>query len=150
MQHAIPHDAVTQGSVHAPGEQEIWSGTPSQWVNFNTYLFLFWTVLIPLYRYFIVKSTKYRITTQRVFTSKGLFSVTEDELELYRVKDSRVERPLLLRLLGLANIVIATSDESTPILRIEGVSNAKQIREELRTAVERERDRKRVREVDYA
>ncbi len=43
----------------------------------------------------------------------------ENELELYRVKDIVLNEPFLLRLVGLSNIVLVTSDRSTPVFVVE-------------------------------
>ena len=53
---------------------------------------------------------------------------------------------------GLGTIAMATSDESTPLAIIACIpaSRAKELREEIRNLVEDLRDRKRVREIDYA
>ena len=71
------------------------------------------------------------------------------ELELYRVKDIVLNEPFLLRLIGLSNIVMITSDRTTPVFVIPGVRNGKNLKEQLRLAVEERRDVKGVVERDY-
>ena len=73
-----------------------------------------------------------------------------DELELYRVKDTAYEQPFFLRLFSLANIILTTSDVSTPQVMIDAIpaEEARQLRETIRICVEQSRDRTRVREVD--
>ena len=70
-------------------------------------------------------------------------------MELYRVKDTRLEKPFWLRIFGLSNIVLQTSDRSLPEVNIRAVRNGIEIREKLRKQVESLRDKKRVREVDF-
>jgi len=90
------------------------------------------------------------LTSQRLRKTSGIFNKKLDELELYRVKDSTLEQPLLLRMFGLGNINVVSSDATMPLVLINAVPGAYDMREKLRVAVEAERDRKRVREVDYA
>ena len=78
----------------------------------------------------------------------GVLNKRVDELELYRVKDYAMEQPLMLRLVGLGNVTMVTSDASTPTVAMRAIPGAEQVREKLRSAVQAERDRKRVRELD--
>lgn len=136
-------------------EKEIWKGSPSQWINFGTYIicFLFCWLVIPifiaLWKFLVVKTWKIEITDQRLITEKGVLSKTTDELELYRVKDLRLDQPLLLRLVGLSNIVLLTSDRTNPTVIIPSITDGKNVREKLRVAVEARRDMKGVRETDF-
>jgi len=54
-----------------------------------------------------------------------------------------------LRLVGLSNIILATSDRTHSIARIPAISNGEELREKLRVAVDARRDKKRVRETDF-
>lgn len=135
-------------------EKEIWSGTPSQVVNMKAFIFtgLFFWLIFPLFimfwKWLAVKNTKYELTTQRLKTCHGVFSLKKDEIELYRVKDYKLSRPFFLRLFGLGTITLETSDRSHPEINVWAVKNPENLREEFRTHVEACRDRKRVREFD--
>ncbi len=154
-------------------ETTLWKGSTSQLVHFWIYLFwllvtggiiaagillfnplIYAALAIPFIgivtRYLLTRSTVYELTTQRLRKSSGVFSRHLDELELYRVKDSTLEQPLLLRLFGLGNVTIISSDATMPLVHIRAVHGAFDAREKLRAAVESERDRKRVREIDHA
>jgi len=136
-------------------EKEIWKGSPSQWTNFGTYVFciLFSWLVIPifvaLWRFFLVKTWKIEITDQRLIEEKGVLSKKTDELELYRVKDIRLEQPFFLRLVGLSNIILATSDRTHSIVKIPAIKDGKNLREKLRVAIDARRDKKKVRETDF-
>jgi hypothetical protein len=71
-----------------------------------------------------------------------------DELELFRVKDYSMNQPLFLRLVKLGNLTLVTSDASSPTVAIRAIPDVETVREKLRSAVQSERDRKRVRELD--
>jgi hypothetical protein len=64
------------------------------------------------------------------------------------VKDYSMDQPLFLRIVGLGNLTLITSDASSPHVSIRAIANVEEVREKLRTAVQAERDRKRVREMD--
>jgi uncharacterized membrane protein YdbT with pleckstrin-like domain len=136
-------------------EEEVWSGTPSQVVNLGTFIIcglFFWLVFplfIILWKWLVVKNIKYELTSQRLQTRHGVLNKKTDQLELYRVKDYKLVQPLFLRLFSLGNIVLETSDRSSPIVLIEAVPGAEALREKVRLHVEARRDSKRVREVDF-
>lgn len=153
-------------------ETSLWKGSTSLLVYFWSYLIwlliaaaiivgatlalnplLYLALIVPitgiLLRWMMTRSTIYELTTQRLRKTTGLLSKKLDELELYRVKDSTLEQPFLLRLFGLGNITIVSSDASLPTLVLEAVPSAYEVREKLRAAVEAERDRKRVRDVEF-
>ena len=137
-------------------EKMIWTGTPSQWVNLPFYLLCIPLslafgvgLLLALWKYYDTKLNKLEITNQRVIEYRGILSRTTDELELYRVKDLKHEQPFFLRLVGLSNIVLDTTDHSNALLKIRGIASGKDLKEKLRHAVDRRRDVKGVREVDF-
>lgn len=132
-------------------ETSIWRGTPSQWTNFWAFFFgiLFCWLIVPLcvliYQWLQTKTTVYEITSQRIKFESGILNKTVEEIELYRVKDTSLEQPFLLRLVGLGNILVRTMDSSTPDVLLRAVPNAADLRESLRLAVEAVRERKSVR-----
>jgi uncharacterized membrane protein YdbT with pleckstrin-like domain len=137
-------------------ETTIWAGTPSHVKDLPFHLVcgaLAW-LIVPIglmaWRFLGTRFHEYEITSERIRLTRGILSRRMDELELYRVKDTSIEQPLMLRLFGLSNVVVRSSDTSTPIFVIEAVPDAQMLRENLRGCVEKMRERKRVREVDYA
>ena len=136
-------------------EKSIWDGTPSQLVNLPVYVFcgiFFWLVIplfIFLWLWLVQKNTRYELTTERLKTRHGVINKKLDDLELYRVRDSKFEQPLFLRLFGLGNITLQTSDKSHPVVVIRAIPGGEQLREQIRHAVEACRVKKQVREVDF-
>ncbi|MFM2399915.1 MAG: hypothetical protein RL341_2072 [Pseudomonadota bacterium] len=132
-------------------ETSIWRGTPSQWTNFWAFFFgilLCWLIIplgILIYKWLQTKTTVYEVTSQRIKFESGILSKTVEEIELYRVKDTSLEQPFLLRLVGLGNILIRTMDESTPDVMLRAVPSAAALRENMRVAIEAVRERKSVR-----
>lgn len=136
-------------------EKMIWEGSPAQWTNFSYYtLCILLTpifglgIIMAIWKYYDTKKNHLEITDQRIIEHKGIFSKTTNELELYRVKDIKHIQPFWLRIVGLSNIVLDTTDNSNPVLIIKGLINGKEIKEKLRIAVDIRRDIKGVREID--
>lgn len=136
-------------------EREVWSGTPSQVINLPTFVicvllfFLVIPVFYALWRWLVVKMTKYELTTERLRTRYGVLNRKTDELELYRVRDYKFDQPFYLRIFSLGNVALTTSDKSHPLVVIRAIQNGEQLREQIRTHVEACRVAKRVREVDF-
>jgi uncharacterized membrane protein YdbT with pleckstrin-like domain len=135
-------------------EKELWRGTPSQWVNLPWYilwLLLFWLVIplfILLWQWLVIRTTVYELTSERLKLRRGVLNKHLDEVELYRVRDYKFEQPFFLRLFGLGNILLQTSDRSHPSVRLRAVRGGEQLYERVRAAVEESRARKGVRELD--
>ena len=135
-------------------EQLLWRGTPSQLVNLPWYVLwvlLFWLVvplLVLLWQWLVIRNTVYELTSERLKLRRGVLNKHLDEVELYRVRDYQLERPLYLRLFGLGNITLRTSDRSHPSVKLRAIRDGEQLYERLRAAVEQCRATKGVRELD--
>lgn len=152
-------------------ESPIWEGSPSQWLNFGVFFLcaLFaaaciaaaialtepWAaacVAIPaaivLWRWIKVRTTKLVVTTERITVQTGVLSRHRWDMELYRVKDTTLHEPFLLRLVGLANIQLESSDRTTPTMVLPALHDAEALRQKIRANVERLRALRGVREMD--
>ena len=120
-------------------EQTVWNGTPSQVINVGIFVFMglfFWLVfplLVILWQWLVVKNTKYELTNERLKTRYGILNKKTDELELYRVRDYKLEQPFFLRLFSLGNIKLTTSDKSHPEVLIKAIPNGEKLREQIRS-----------------
>jgi uncharacterized membrane protein YdbT with pleckstrin-like domain len=127
-----------------------WQGRPSQWRNL--WWFVACVLLVPIpwafWRWLETRNITYTLTDQRLKTTRGVFARTTEDLELYRVRDSRFEQDLAERLLGLGQVVLFTTDETSPEIRLTFIKDAEAVREKIRTLVEARRDAKRVRYLD--
>ena len=100
------------------------------------------------YRILRVYCTRYEITSEELKYHSGILNRKHEYIELYRVKDFRIERPFIYRLFGLGTLVIYTSDKTTPVFRMEAVRKPEDTYTVLRGFVERNRREKHVFEVD--
>lgn len=95
------------------------------------------------------RSVHYRVTSQRVVIERGLVSKTMEQVDLYRVVDYAVERPLGQRLVGTGTLVLETQDATSREIRIEKVrTDVRALYERVRFATEREKRSRGVRILD--
>lgn len=98
-----------------------------------------WAVLAPLlagvWRSVVIFTTIYKVTDQRVMRRTGVFSIHWDEIELARILDYEVSQPFYLRVLGLGNLTVVSSDKSTPRLRILAQPHVRELRDGIRELV---------------
>jgi uncharacterized membrane protein YdbT with pleckstrin-like domain len=160
-------------------EQILWKGTPSQVLNFPALILgllvggvltvvallttlvagpfvipiilAVWVVcLFPwIVKMIVTRFDNYELTNERLKHSSGVFSRNVDVLELYRVKDMKQELPFHFRIFGLGRIILETSDRSTPRVVINAIHRSTDVADLIRRNVESQRDKKRVREVDF-
>lgn len=100
------------------------------------------------------RMTHFELSGDRLFMRRGILSRSEEEIELYRIKDVKADFSIIQQHFGVGNIQIVSSDATgfsngrRATFRANNVQDARQIREELRERVERARRAKGVREFD--
>jgi membrane protein YdbS with pleckstrin-like domain len=166
MESAVPSEETT-----------IWEGNPSQVLNLGVFLLcglfaggligaaiLFslappvpfilaglavLPVLYALVSWLQIKCVRYQLTSERLRLRTGVLSRKTDEVELYRVKDYVLIEPLSLRLFGLSNISLTTTDDANPQVLLHAVPEGDSLRDQLRKYVEICRQRKGVRITEF-
>lgn len=89
--------------------------------------------------------TRYMLSEDRLFLSKGLLSVRDDEILLYRIRDISTSRSLLQRLFGVGTVTVLSSDKTCPTLVMKNIRNPLAVKERLHKGVEEMKLRRRVR-----
>lgn len=64
------------------------------------------------WKWLLVKTSRFTLTDQRIIVSKGVFTKTTNETELYRVRDTAIEEPFFYRMFGVGNIVVFSTDDA--------------------------------------
>ena len=107
-------------------------------------------VLIVAWKWVQNMASKYEITPERLIVRRGIFLKSIDEVELYRIKDVRMDFSLLNQWAGIGNICVTSSDETTRVgdLVMRHIEKAQPRRETLRRLVDAARQRRGVREID--
>jgi membrane protein YdbS with pleckstrin-like domain len=86
-------------------------------------------------------SLRYRLTTHRLLTERGLLSRRHDELELIRVDDVSVRQSLFQRLVDVGTITLLSRDASNPELEMTGIARPLELKETIRDQVRARRAR---------
>jgi uncharacterized membrane protein YdbT with pleckstrin-like domain len=108
------------------------------------------SVLILLWKWLENMASRFDVSPDRLVVRRGIFMKSLDEIELYRVKDIRLDFSLINQLAGIGTVTITSSDETTrsaPLV-LPHIEDAQRRREELRRLVEVARQKRRVREID--
>ena len=114
-------------------EDEIMSKTTTVWTDRKRIIFgLPWTF------------TKYTLNENCLFIKRGVFSISEEEIRLYRILDITMRRSFWERLFGLGTIHLCTADKSTPEIDILHIKKPKKIRTLLSDMIEKERSERYV------
>lgn len=156
---AVARGGASGGSQAAVSEQPVdeFRGTTIGWM-FGTLMgwltlalcFVLIGFLVLAWKFVENISASYELTTQRLIVRTGIFMKRVDEIELFRVKDVRVDFSLINQLTGIGQITLRSSDPSSQGLEfvLRDVPDARNRRETLRTLVDQARQRRRVREFD--
>lgn len=123
--------------------------TSDFWLVLICILFI-WTgipIIYFIWKYFQdFKCQKYILTNERLIIKKGVIVSRINEIELYRIDDYDQRRGLLYKLIDLCmtflkyqpllmgDILLITTDRTHPLLWLNGISNATEVKERIRIA----------------
>ena len=79
-----------------------------------------------------LRTTRYRLTDQRVMVERGVLSRALAEIDLRYVDDSGFSQSPLERLQGIGTVWILSSDKSMPRLQLVGIPDPRALRELVR------------------
>ena len=89
--------------------------------------------------------TRYAISEDRLFQATGILNLKYEEILLYRIRDITLSRSFGQRIFGVGSITVTSSDKSRPVLVIQNVKDAPEVKELLHRQVEDMKIRRRVR-----
>ena len=131
-------------------EIEIWSEkasmldffvNPIQWIYTICTLGIYFLIV-----YLSRLNTRYTLTDERLKITSGLLTKKVDEIELFRIKDTKVTQTFLNRLVGIGTISVISSDETENVI-ISYLPNSINRREEIRDYSNKSREKKGVRTI---
>lgn len=145
-----------KGTLAGWGTVLLFIAGPVLWLMDALSLGMYWLALslvalgLFVWRWFQNLASKYELTEERLIIRRGIIAKSVDEIELYRIKDVRINFSIINQIAGIGTIGISSSDETTRSgdLIIRDVERAQARREELRRLVDAARQKRRVREVD--
>ena len=95
-------------------------------------------------------AAKFEVTEERLVIRRGIIFKSIDEIELYRVKDIRLNFSLINQWANIGTITLVSSDETTRDgdLVLADIERAQERREAMRRLVDAARQKRQVREID--
>ncbi|MCR6481005.1 PH domain-containing protein [Variovorax sp. ZS18.2.2] len=133
----------------------LWSSSEGQVSNATAFILavlLCWLVLPVIYAAYRCLRTsfhRYELTDQRLIERSGILVKRIETLELYRVKDISVDSTLAQSLFGRGQVILQTTDSTSPQLLIQAVAGPDQVSQLIRNQVERCRIARGVRAFDF-
>lgn len=127
---------------------------PSQLVNLGLYIvcvltcWLIFPIFMGIWNWLVIRNESYVLNKYTLTLHSGVLNKKIDDVELYRIKDIQLKRSLFLRLFGLRNIYIVTSDVTNPEIVLRAIPDSVDLRMNLREMVEAARKERGVREFD--
>lgn len=137
--------AAFTAAREAEVERDFFVGHPAVIYNAGQWLLVVITIGIAyLVYWFKSLSTTYQLTSQRVRIERGILSKSKDNIELFRIDDFVIQKPLGMRLVGHCRLHLLSSDNSLPVAVLYGVPGLEQLADTLRECSLKERTRRRV------
>lgn len=132
---------------------------PSQWIKIHWFLLTIGVTyfspelgLIPLviWLYHVVDLYfwSWTYTSDSIIEKRGILNVNTEEIQYFRIKDVQLYEPFLYRLVGLSKIILVTSDETKPIIVLNGIEDGKGKREMFKNHALKSRRSEGIREFD--
>lgn len=124
-------------------EEDLFLGRPATLYSFGEYVVSVLTLGIAVFFFWLRKmSISYRFTTQRIQIERGILSKSRNNVELFRIDDYELKKPLGMRLVGRAALVLKSSDRNISELSIKAIPGLDELAEKLRECGLRERERR--------
>jgi uncharacterized membrane protein YdbT with pleckstrin-like domain len=91
-----------------------------------------------------IMSIRYELTEERLLIYSGVLTQNQEEIELYRINDYKVVSPLYMRVFGIGNILVFSTDQTTPKLELVAIKDVYQVKDLIREKVENVKVKKHI------
>jgi uncharacterized membrane protein YdbT with pleckstrin-like domain len=125
---ALPEEVIWEGRATWKAWAVAWI---AGWVLLPVLVGLF--LLVPVW--VRTRSTRWKLTSRRIETERGLLSKRIDTLELWRVRDVEFTQSLVERMAGVARLTVTAHDGSLPVLEVRGVPGDRAVYDRLMNAL---------------
>ena len=89
-----------------------------------------------------IPKTYYTLTNERLrVKQQGVITETRSDIELFKIKDMTVRQKTRDKLMNIGDIEIISADESDPKLTLRRIKDPHEIREKIRSAAMKARDK---------
>ena len=96
-----------------------------------------------------ISFTKYSLSAERVFVTKGLIKTTYEQTMLYRVVDVKCSITLWQRFFGVGTVTILSNDKSAPEVVLSNIQNPLHVKEMVHHLVEAIRQQKDIKPTEF-
>lgn len=93
--------------------------------------------------------TRYRLSEDRIFREVGFFTIREEEILLYRIRDLELKMTLGQRLFGVGTVILHSSDKTAPTLELKNVKKPRDVKETIFQQVEQCKEERRMRTMEF-
>ena len=90
------------------------------------------------------------LSNKRLKLKTGILNQNIEETELYRIRDYSVDKPLLLRIFNLGNLVLHSSDSTSVSIKLSAIKDVEKIADVIRNSGEEARKSTGTREIDIS
>jgi len=126
-------------------EKPLFEGHPAVIYSVGQWFLVVLTVGIAYIVYwFKSRSIAYEITSQRIRIERGLLSKIKENVELFRIDDFDLHKPLGMRLAGHCQLHLRSSDPDQQSVFIYGIPDLEHLADTLRECALKERKRRRI------
>lgn len=122
LEETPPTAVAPSGNGNPEEERVLWSGRP-----------------------FMTLRVRYELTNHRLRIYKGLVGRDIEELDLVRVRDTKVKQHAGERAINIGDVTILSHDQSNPEIVLSNVNDPLEVRETLRKAYLAEQERRGLR-----
>lgn len=134
-----------ESAKEAEVEHLLFEGHPAVVYSLTQWLIIVVTIGIAAIVYWLrSRSITYTLSTQRIQIERGLLSTIKSSVELFRIDDFDIHRPVGMRMLGYSMLHLRSSDPDLPAVIIEGIPDLEALADQLREYSLRERTRRKI------
>jgi uncharacterized membrane protein YdbT with pleckstrin-like domain len=125
---------MRKNKTQAKNQTPLSVSNPSQFINIGWYIIATPLLLvhpmvgglaiaIAIYKFIEVNCWSYEFYDDYIIEKKGVFNVTQETINYFRIKSIMIEQPLWMRIFGLSIVQVTTSEKFKPVLVFYGVEN---------------------------
>jgi uncharacterized membrane protein YdbT with pleckstrin-like domain len=111
------------------------------YIGVGFFILLAWSVLD-------VMTWNYQFYGSVIVERRGIFSVTEESVNYFRVKSIKLEKPFWMRIFGLSIVSMTTSEAYKPEIKLYGVENKRELVDFISKKAKLKRKQNGVRDMD--
>lgn len=91
-------------------------------INYPLYLIAIVSIIMLIHYVLDAKMTKFSVNFNFIEIKKGILNQSVDTIEMVKVRDQTLEKPIHLRVLGLCKLIVLSKDDTHPTLNMTAVN----------------------------